>query len=388
MQTTSPRRRLCTLGSILLAPLAACSDEPTTITIAAGGTEVLALQGADGSWRALETTADGTAVAEIDGPFTIAAVCDNDGFVDVTSIRATAADATDWQLTCAYVGETVTIESVGDVPLFVYFGGAFGGDTITVPRGTFDLIAFEAGSDEPRFVIQRDIVIDGPTTVTIDLEADGAPLELRPVEYSGGPNADVVSWSLSGRLLTADGTFAVLPRFGSASPDLAQWVVPAAALEAGDHQTVAITMQGDSPAQQRARVEVSGGAEDAIVLRLPAPMTSASLDWDGGPSVTWDVDGAWGGRILNLSQDDDDGSPYHQVSESLTWIAETGADETSMTALDPTTLPGWQARWAIDPAGPRAYTLSLDRELSATASEGVGWSESAEAPDDARVSRP
>jgi hypothetical protein len=156
----------------------------------------------------------------------------------------------------------------------------------------------------------------------------------------------------------------------NSSLDTEAWALPAAQRVATDKSWLSVRELDATRPTTRFRSATFDPASSApIALTLPAPMTSATLSWNGVPQATYAAAGEWEERDLWGYQTDDDIAPMFYFLAYEHAANPAG----SLIAPDARTLPGWKPAWNVDATGPFSLTLSLSRSTADGGREGVDW---------------
>ncbi len=333
----------------LVSVAASGCDEERIITVHADRAALVAIDLGDG-WAS--RPAGDIVFAEPAGVYRIAVTCRLDtgytGFV-----VAGPGDPSERRLNCpdpSPSGAEVTLDITGAVS-GVFIGGVatYGSATgrpINVAPGTYDVVATQAEgiAGTTRVQILRDVVIDGPTRVAIDVTGHGAalePFEVRPAD---------ASWHQGVFGTTARGTWFQL--YARAPGRL-----PASMRVVGDQQWV--DLQGgplagaDGPLYPRVVAAVGDGPVDAAI-----PTTDAAATFTAGPppTMTWSSHDGWDSIGFSLAQDNEYGVPGWAMRVSRRAL-ELGA----AVAFPEPPPPGWQPAWNVDTAGYHRWSTDMRR---------------------------
>ena len=200
--------------------------------------------------------------------------------------------------------------------------------------GTHDLLALidgRAGS-AGRVELHRDVVVDRPLRLPVDVAARGVALVPAAVTVGGQPISDTqaTTYTAGGAWFSAFWPAEVLPP-SMASPTDEVW------LEVRD-----------GPAW--AQLEYQGPLD----LVLPAEHTTASFRWAPLPVAELETEGTW--DWIRLSVDDD------FVRSWTVWLAPDVAAEDGQVAITAPPLPDWNPAWLPDPAADHWWSVRWMRE--------------------------
>ncbi len=355
----APRLRHLTAPLALLTLAAGCGDAPVdptarTVTFHASGTALIAVREEGGDWRALTPDASGDATADIDGPYTVATVCDVPGFFDYYAVSATPEDADALDVYCLVSDAAAITVSVDQAQLgrvFIGFNTISAGDSATMPPGTYDIVAVDDSAVPPRVAIHRGVSLDASTVVSIDLATEGVAMRAATVTTTGAGGDSVLG---SSRLTTAGRTYA-----RQAVDDTQAWLFPPSLLVEGDRQVVGMSAYGDSPAGRSAAVAITG-AESAVTVVLPVGITAATRTLGAAPSVSWVGTEVWPEPYFYLANAD-----FSIMWDRLAFTGYTEAmgNDASLAVPDPAQLPGWQPAWNLTGAESLDWYLLLTRRV-------------------------
>lgn len=325
-----------------------CGDDPPTITLHARGAAMVAVDTGAG-WE--PRAAGDVTFSEPDGVYRLAVVCRADvGFArfDV----AAPGDATEYARDCTpavAATEVVTFDVRGDVyGIFIGDVATYTGTSALVAPGTYDVVATvdDGFANTVRAQVIRDVVVNGPTTITIDVAGAGQSLE--DLELRAEP--PVERQQVTG--VTRRGTW-----FQLAAPTPRR--LPPALRVAGDVHTLRASRWITDGADHGRR------AERAIVIADDSRVIDATLVDSGetvtyaadpAPTVTWSSTDGWTAVTLSVAQLNEVALPAWMLGATPAALAR-GA----VLAM-PDRPPGWQAAWDVDPAGGFQWTSALFRD--------------------------
>lgn len=333
----------------LASMMASGCDDERIITVHANRAALVAIDLGDG-WAS--HPAGDIVFAEPAGVYRIAVTCRLDtgytGFV-----VAGPGDPSERQSNCPEPspdGAEVTLDItgvvssvfIGDVPTY----GSATGRPIHVAPGTYDVVAtqVEGIAGTTRVQILRDVVIDGPTRVAIDVTGHGAALEPFEVLPADGYLRAYVSGT------TARGTWFQL--YARAPGRL-----PASMRVEGDEQWVDVrgwsVVAADAPLYPRVIAAVGDGPVEVVM-----PTTDAASTFTAGPPPTmaWSSHDGWDSIGFALAQDNEYGVPGWAMRVSRRAL-ELGA----AVAFPEPPPPGWRPAWNVDTAGYHRWSTDMRR---------------------------
>lgn len=285
-----PSLRVAPALTALLA--AACTDEPAPpdplITVDWRGTSWAAVRVGD-TWTRHDDVPFSFSVAA-GARYQIVGVCRTDigwGWTVLGVAGAPGSEARHDE-TCAFAEPEA---DAGPIPVevavtgrvdYVFVGARWAptAATLMVEPGTYDVLAYHqptGPAPDGRVTIMRDVVIDGPRRVDLDLE-HGADLARAQVYLDGAPTSRT----------TATTTTATGATIWSAGPAR---VLPPALARATDR--VAVTVEKDG---YWAELDYRG----PLHLQVPTEATTASFRWDPVPTAELTTEGAWDRVTLDL----------------------------------------------------------------------------------------
>lgn len=331
--------RMRTIGIAGVATLASvtaagCGDE-RSITVHANRAALVAID-TGGGWA--PRPAGDVTFAEPDGLYRIAVTCRLD-IGDTTFVIAAPGDADERWLDCLDPppgSAEVTFDVSGDVyGMFIGDVALYGGErTAHVDPGTYDVVAtrLDRATGTDRVQVIRDVVIDGPTRVAIDVTGRGAPLEPIDVLLAGGYDGQFVEGT------TARGTWFQL---AADTPGR----LPATMRVTGDHHWIDVTRFARTTpiASPRARARAAVG-DGPVEIVLPTSDATASFVAGPPPAFAWSSIDGWDEVVVGLAQDNTYGVPGWRLRASRRAI-ELGA-----ALVFPEPPPGWREAWNVDTA--------------------------------------
>ena len=304
--------RSIALAAGMVAMVVAGCGEPTVVTVHASGATLVAIDIGDG-WQ--PRAAGDLTFDEPDGVYRIAVTCRAD--TGTTRFVAGApGDPTERDYDCpAGGGVDVSFDVTGDVHgMFIGYQATYSRDQVVrIAPGTYDVIATQHSGFGGTFRAQviRDVVIDGPTRIPIDVTGLGVPLEDFAAHVRGG-------FDVHGQLIgaSARGTWFQLQ---SDTPRR----LPAAVRVAGDVQTLHVTGLLDERFTQPGRafevaVPVTDGDVDVVV---PTLATAISFSAAPVPSMAVASMAGWDHAQLGVHQDNVYGVPGWSLTASAGAIA-------------------------------------------------------------------
>jgi hypothetical protein len=322
------------------------------------------------AWQSPTRTLDASRFEiDVHGPYEVAVVCPADDNGDVATWRYARTTDDDHAIldVCAPglpQPPTRTVSGVMAQPGSVSL--AFETESQTTPSWTFQIDAADGtynlvATDDARIAIQRDVTINGDTTLpTIDLDAGSQALIATPLSVANAQPSDAVSSFVT---LSTGSTFAVLHDGDPATAVVAPPVI----LAAHDHIDIEITASDNT----HGRV-VQSRFTGSTSFTLPA-IVDATFSEDGDTfTSTWtdtpDADFvAMGAVSLHGSA-----SVSDDLEATRAYLAATG--DASLT-LDET-IPGFDAGWRVD-------FIAATPGLSAFTDTADGFSESSVSPSSA-----
>lgn len=342
----------------LLIILASCGgdDGPSsaTVTIAAGGTSLVAARLVGEPWTVLTPDAAGVATYPADDVFEVVAVCARQPTVErkVMAWRAAPADVTgavdQFAASCFEpdVFATVTNALAQEVWVTARANGPAGFTSGPLAPGASAMFSLRAGTGD--LVVEdrtagtagviRGVTVVGDGTVTVR-DVALAPLTSRPYSPTPAPG------SVFSRLETAGGG----AQFAGAAGE-ALTVAPSVA-QAGDRHLLVFDQRGQGLARRRV-VELAPASTAPVALTPPPFITSATLTGEPLLSATYQASGAWPQRTLTAAS-----------TAGVRWRAVlypgAGDDDGAAAAPDPTDIPGWDSAWSLTATAIGSWDLGL-----------------------------
>ena len=344
-----------------LVLLAACGGGGPTIKLEIGDCALAAIDRGDG-WERLPEKA--RVDVEVSGPFALVSVCPgplSGVLVDVQ--LATLDDLAGHAIDCAFADvdrpelevrldpstapEAMTRIAVGGEQAIV---NAYDPELLDVRPGLTDRIAVEQYG--PRFLVERDVEVDGPAEWLVDMERDGIPLEGQPVVVSPElAGAEIYTWTdiamnrAELRIHGGDEPYDVL-------------VLPADVLRPTDTQRVHVEHQ---ITQLERRWFTATPRAAPIEVEFAAPLDRVSYDRENGvPRASWDDDRSWSHRRFVAVEADPNiiGGNRWTVTEHPDWTDVAG-DGAAIGFPDLAAIPGFDPSWMHSDYAGQLY-LSTD----------------------------
>jgi hypothetical protein len=330
-----------------LALVSACGGGAGgTVTVDAPGAVFLAHEREDGTFEAIEPTADGRYTFTTDARYGFVRVCplDESGSARVFAGRAAIEEQTEWWLPCAWPQQNnqIHLSSADGASLTLLFGTAWmtGGSEFQFPAvsGTRPLAAVD---DPPTRLLRRQVEVDGDTDVVVDMR-EGVVLTSVPVTANGSQAASrsflvIDGHPYNGLLDNQEGHTPHL-LLGEAGDAM---LAPFSALEAGDLQVVEV---GSDSSWALAILDHDVEQID-LELRAAPVATAMRLD-DQGMAATfssWPV----GHVQLHAFVDPPPGGGVQNDMVILPgWFEDPGAERTEIGFPNPTGTPGWDSNWS------------------------------------------
>lgn len=216
-----------------------------------------------------------------------------------------------------------------------------------LPSGRWDLVALRdpiRGGMVPRpsrVVLQRDVVVDRPLRIPIDVEADGADLVPAGITIDGD-----VAFGAQATTITEGQAW-----FSTAFP---AEVLPHALARPGDHVHIDVYDN-----RRWAEFEYYGPVD----LSLPTERVGADLRWAPLPVADLEMEGAWAWVRLHVSDD--------FVRSWDVWIQPDVAEEEGRIAFTAPPFRDWNPDWLPDPAADHWWTVRWSRARADGGTEGL-----------------
>ncbi|MGN6111365.1 MAG: hypothetical protein ACTHU0_40085 [Kofleriaceae bacterium] len=353
--------------ALLLAPLsfsiAACGGgddggpalpPPAEIALSTTDPALVAFRdGLEADWQTAEPRSAGSYAFDVHGPYEVAVVCDNgEGGVTVHQLARTPDDPRALELPCAPAFTNYSLLSgMVDQPGLVMVGTtlAFGFEApwqfdVALPDGSYDLAAITEG----KLALRRNVVVNGDTWMTPDIDLDAEAIELAPspltatnLEPDEGASAIIVLSTPSTPLMVVSNN-----ELASATK------LPDSALLATDRQDAIVSTE-NGPYRRAVRRALDAGT----AFTLPDGLRDVRFTVEGGELVA-----SWGTlpthdtvEIVAQGYSDDFSQDWRHTKQiSARFVAETGI---ARATLD-TQIPGFQPAWRLDLTG------WYDRELT------------------------
>ena len=336
-----------------------CGD-PTVVTVHASGATLVAIDVGDG-WQA--RPAGDVTFDEPDGVYRLAVTCRAD-IGDTAFVLAAPGDPPEHELDCPdSAGVEVGFDVTGDVyGMFIGYEVTYSPDQVVrIAPGTYDVIATQHSPFGGTFRAQviRDVVIDGPTRIPIDVGRDGVPLEDFDAAITGG-------FSMHTQLIgvSARGTWFQL------SADRPRRL-PASVQEPGDAQTLHVRgLLDERPMRPGRSVEVTVPANAGdVAVTVPTLDATVAFTTTPGPAAALSSVAGWDRASLYVAQDNVYGVPGWYLTASAGAIARGAA----LAFPDPP--PGWRPAWTVDTTGYYGWRASVRRDRADGGVERISLSD-------------
>jgi hypothetical protein len=330
----------------------------TPVVINAAGTRLAAIN--DGTmWKPLTLDAQGKASPVLDGPTLIATVCDDPQF-DFMNYYTVGVGPGGGEVDM-YCGEVkpssrITIVAPVSTLVFASFSRATGGDSMTIPNGTYDIVALDTTLTPPRIEVRRAVDVTANTTLTFDLATTGTPMPKVHVDVTGAEASELVSQRVSFTVGSKQ-----QPTFSTWLVSASEaFTVPAALLRAADRHVVHASVSSDTSGSRQATRDITGN-ETVVSLALPTFITSATVAFGGMPSVTWQGDARFDQLYFGINSEDF--SELWDIALYPSWTA-AGGDLNAVTIPDPHEIPGWTPAWEFTSTVGLEWFLSVSHDAA------------------------
>lgn len=312
-------------------------------------------------WSIAETTGPLSYQFRANGPYLVAAVCEeSDAFTDqvfVTQMARTLDDTRDITVRCEHPrGPHQLTGRASPANNMIYAGGRFlEGDTFQfmLRADTYDLIAEEF--DTRHVAIRRGVRVSGNTAITpIDIVAEGAA----PVLTSFTTTSDVQIRITQIDLDTANSHAGPNPAFGRTCDPAAVPVLPNRILTETDRQTVWFLARPSNGVTTRVVRTFREG--DSTVIAFPEPIGPVSFTQaDGVAIANWTTLPDHDLVRSRVFQDTALGGVNHEASMSRSFELAT---QTSSISVDQT-IPGLRPEWKIDLTKEYSHSVLSERRV-------------------------
>lgn len=332
----------------------------TTIAIQTDGPAELVLyrEGTNGNWLPAQPVKRGTYAAQVNGPYTVMVVCQDELGASTTLTSQTPEDEPLVEAFCGPLLEeqyevSGTMLQSGTVALgntFYFSTHPNWGFSLPALAGRYDLVA----SSADRAMLRRGLAVTGNLALPpIDLAQQGMALVPSPI---------AVTNPFPGEALSVR-SFVVTPRSSQLrlhSGAFPAKLMPSAALLPGEHQEVSLRSTiGDASfltSRSYRRPLLPG---ESLQATLWDPFTSLSI----GDDTNGDVQVSWTGTEpfdqLFLHAYDSLGNSIG-LSQTRSYLAATGVHQ----ALLDTHVPGYRSEWRVDPSlYNRTFAVLQDRAV-------------------------
>lgn len=361
--------------ALLLAAATACSSSPSApnqvSTFVWGTPTLIAYRDGTGNWQTPKRDAGGNYQLAVTDDYQLVVVCsDLTGFT--TKLRQrTASDGSDDFVWCMNHGDPFsTVEVTGSmvqpgfVSLYDYASSATGPwqFTLQVTPGPHDLGATADG----RLLVQRGIDISsGVTLDALDVDAQGTPLVLTDLSFTGLEQGDQVTSEAD---IYAANDIITAPATGGA----AALLPPQAVLQSGEQLDLYVTAWSANHVRTADRWFT--GSETSFVL--PPVMDGVKFSASDTVHATWSALPAHDELAVQLEAIGTGYQNIQEVTASQSWLDLHGASEVAFE-LDKAP-PRFQEAWTLDLSMP--YTRSFIARSNGDTVTTTAYREAANAP--------
>lgn len=377
--------------ALLLAPLAACSDEPPPepVSVMIRTVEPPALVAvrdqASSEWRALPIAGASTFQVDLRGRYEVIIVCENAGtFSPVVAHQhaRTPADEPLVRTHCfrnnarAFAGPFVVRGTMVQRGMLALDTSS---DDVFSPNGSFELSSDSAGSFDllmfsenassryDRLAIRRDLAITGDTDLgSIDLEQEGVqPLIRTPISATNLEPGERLGATVHFQTSSSG--------LGLGQGDGDMLLAPASLLRATDKQWADISAHQFSYGEilrSRSRTvtrEVRAGESPSVTF--PAPLGPVTFDMTADRLIVrWSEVPVYDGLWLSHYSASSDRALSHDLFLSASFLDATDA---TSGVLDFRGVPGFKSEWRHDPAD--KWDLSLQSSRFTSEYDAESW---------------
>ncbi len=333
------RTTIAALISCLTSACGGPDSGESVLQLSAYATDLLVIRQGD-AWEPIALDADSRAAVPITGPYELVRVCGATRWTRAV-LAGPRDDVGELVLDCAARPAEIqlTVTAVGATSARVYIANRAAllqngqpQASFALRAGTYDLVAV---TDGPRkLIVRRALALTGPTTISIDVAAEGDPLIERALQT---PNGEVGSATF----LSAGGTGASLPRESTRV-----WLPQASALNADDRLFAGMYLEAQSQRQRRV-IEIDPSTMAPITIDLPDPLVTAEFATSGVASARWSAPGDWPWATVTASNVDVGGEPEVMWHVDAHRPSRPDDDPNEVHFPDVASIPGWRTEWNV-----------------------------------------